>query len=444
MEGDFPGLGVHAHRKGLLFGSGHCYVSGQLLIGCDHRGAHRILPLHSVARDMKKAPTILQVIPWLDSGGVERGTVDIAQAIVKAGGRALVAAEEGRLTKALHEAGGELLPLKGRSKNPFRILHFNARAIEQMIRSHDVDLVHARSRAPAWSAWIAAKRAGVPFVTTYHGAYSQKGRLKAFYNSVMAKGDVVIANSDYTAALIASRNPGAKSRITSIYRGIDMAKFDLSAITQERKDQLHSEWKLDDRPLLILPSRLTRWKGQSFILPVMGALKKQGLAFQLVLIGDDQGREAYVAELDRLIREHELTDCVRRVGHCSDMPAAYALADLVIVPSQDAETFGRSAAEALALGRPVLVGDLGAQPEVAAPPSSIGSGEWIARVIPHADKTAWQTAIAEGLELTGQDLSNMAPIARAHIEASFSLHSMSNQTLTVYDRLIGSDLAADK
>nr|WP_321461763.1 glycosyltransferase family 4 protein [uncultured Cohaesibacter sp.] len=391
---------------------------------------------------MTKAPTILQVIPWLDSGGVERGTVDIAAAITAAGGRALVAAEPGRLVPELEAAGGQLLPLRGKSKNPFTILYSNARAIEQMIRSEGVDLVHARSRAPAWSALIAARRTGVPFVTTYHGAYSQKGRLKAFYNSVMAKGDIVIANSHYTARLVIGRNPDAENRTMTIHRGVDMAQFDPCKVTPERIKALSSRWKLDQRPVIILPSRLTRWKGQSFILPVMGALKKaMGPAFQLLLIGDEQGREAYVAELDRLIANHDLTDCVKRVGHCSDMPAAYALASMVIVPSQDAETFGRSAAEALAMGKPTLVGDLGAQPEVVAAPMDVAQEQWIASVIRHDDQAAWQQAIAQTLVMPEEQIQQIAPYARRLIDACFSLKSMGQQTLNVYDRLLGCKLA---
>ena len=390
---------------------------------------------------MKKAPTILQVVPWLDSGGVERGTVDIAEAITQAGGQALVAAETGRLVEQLQQVGGELLPLQGRSKNPLTILYSNARTIETMIRARKVDLVHARSRAPAWSALIAARRAGVPFVTTYHGAYSQKGRLKAFYNSVMAKGDVVIANSGYTARLVADRNPDAKGRITTIYRGVDMTRFDPGILTREQVSALRHHWGLDDRPVIILPSRLTRWKGQSFILPTLGALKKQGQSFQMILIGDDQGREAYVAELDDLVAQHDLAGCVTRVGYCGDMPMAYALADLVVIPSQDAETFGRSAAESLAMGKPTLVGDLGAQPEVVAPPSGVDPASWTARVIRHDDQDEWQQAIQEMLAMGSGAKQQMAPIARRLVEDKFSLQSMGRQTLAIYDQLLGSHLS---
>ncbi|MCV6576250.1 MAG: glycosyltransferase, partial [Cohaesibacter sp.] len=217
---------------------------------------------------MKNAPTILQVIPWLDSGGVERGTVDIAKTIIEAGGKALVASEPGRLSKQLQDLGGKQLDFAGRSKNPFKILISHARQLEHMIRTHEVDLVHARSRAPAWSAYLAARRVGVPFVTTYHGAYSQKGRIKAFYNSVMAKGDVVIANSAYTRDLVAMRNPPAKDRLQVIYRGVDLTLFDPAKVTGQQTEALRETWGLDERPILLLPSRLTRWKGQSFILPI--------------------------------------------------------------------------------------------------------------------------------------------------------------------------------
>ena len=400
---------------------------------------------------MKKAPTILQVLPWLDSGGVERGSVDIAHAILAAGGRALVAAEPGRLTGELEAMGGALLPFAGRSKNPFSILFTHARQIEHMIREQGVDLVHARSRAPAWSAYLAARRAGVPFVTTYHGAYSQKGRIKAFYNSVMAKGDRVIANSNYTARLVAGRNPEAASRITIVYRGVDMAAFDPAAVTKERKAALGEKWGLDDRPVILLPSRLTRWKGQSFILPVMGAVKRGAFKevgrapFQLVLIGDDQGRTDYSAELDGLIADHDLKADVRRVGHCADMPAAYALSDLVIVPSQDAETFGRSAAEGLAMGIPTLVGDLGAQPEIIAPPKELNGTlideRWLGASLPHGDEVAWRTAIEQMLSLSPEQRPAFAPHARAHVSRHFSLHAMSRQTLAIYDHFLGTELA---
>ncbi|MCV6546762.1 MAG: glycosyltransferase family 4 protein [Cohaesibacter sp.] len=395
----------------------------------------------SLRPSMKNAPIILQVIPWLDSGGVERGTVDIAKTIIEAGGKALVASEPGRLSKQLQDLGGKQLDFAGRTKNPFKILISHARQLEDMIRTHDVDLVHARSRAPAWSAYLAARRLGVPFVTTYHGAYSQKGRIKAFYNSVMAKGDVVIANSAYTRDLVAMRNPPAKDHLRVIYRGVDLALFDPEKVTDQQTEALRETWGLDERPILLLPSRLTRWKGQSFILPILGALAKQGLAFQMAMIGDDQGRQTYVEELDSLIKEHDLQDRVKRVGHCADMPAAYALSDLVLVPSQEAETFGRSAAESLAMQTPVLVGDLGAQPEVVAAPNSNADAvpDWPGQSLAHKSEQAWQEAIAHHLSKGSNKTGKEAKAARQHVQQSFSLQSMGQQTLCVYNSLLPQD-----
>ncbi|HAT86306.1 MAG TPA: glycosyl transferase, partial [Rhizobiales bacterium] len=283
---------------------------------------------------------------------------------------------------------------------------------------------------------------GVPFVTTYHGAYSQKGRFKAFYNSVMAKGDVVIANSGYTRDLVAGRNPDAKDRLTVIYRGVDLEKFDPAVISGEQKQALRSKWGLDERPVLLLPSRLTRWKGQAFILPVLGVLKERGLSFQVALIGDDQGRQSYVEELDALIKTHGLQDMVKRVGHCADMPAAYALADVTIVPSQDAETFGRSAAESLAMQTPVLVGDLGAQPEVVAAPEGFEGDSWLGQSLTHGDEKAWQDAVVKSLTSKADKTSEQAIKARDHVAKTFSLQSMGQQTMAVYDQLIGSTLVA--
>ena len=152
----------------------------------------------------EKRPTILQIIPELDTGGAERTTVEMAEAIVKAGGRALVLAEGGRLSSEVEAAGGEFIRFPAATKNPWRLMT-NARAIAHMIHREAVDIVHARSRAPAWSAYLAARRTGVHFVTTYHGIYNEKGRIKRIYNSVMARGDIVIANSDYTAAIVRQR-----------------------------------------------------------------------------------------------------------------------------------------------------------------------------------------------------------------------------------------------
>src|SRR5215813_12578334 len=172
-------------------------------------------------RVTRDRPTILQIVPRLDTGGAELSTVEIAEALVRAGGRALVLTEPGgRLTARVTAAGGELIPFPAASKSPIRLL-MNARAMTRLIRAQGIDLVHARSRAPAWSALLAARRTRVPLVTTYHGAYGEKNAAKRLYNGVMARGDVVIANSGYTANLIAARYATPRRRITVIHRGVD-------------------------------------------------------------------------------------------------------------------------------------------------------------------------------------------------------------------------------
>ena len=174
------------------------------------------------------AATILQIIPRLDTGGAELATVEITQAIVRAGGRAFVMSEGGRMAGDIERAGGENVPFAAATKNPLAIIA-NAIRLVRFIRERGVDIIHARSRAPAWSALMAARATGTAFVTTYHGAYGNRGPLKALYNSVMARGDLVIANSDYTGALVHERHATKKARIRVIHRGVDLARFDLSA-----------------------------------------------------------------------------------------------------------------------------------------------------------------------------------------------------------------------
>src|SRR3990170_2271284 len=210
--------------------------------------------------------TILQAVPRLDTGGSEQAAVEIAEALARAGAFALVATEGGRMATAITEAGGEIVPLPMASKNPFTLLA-NARRLTRLIEERGVDLVHARSRAPAWSALLAARRTGRPFVTTYHGAYGSPGPFKTAYNSVMARGDRVIANSLYTADLIAARHHVARERIRVIYRGVDLAKFTSEAVGQDRLARLRAAWGVrQGQPVVLQAARLTSWKGQPLVI----------------------------------------------------------------------------------------------------------------------------------------------------------------------------------
>ncbi|MBI4725371.1 MAG: glycosyltransferase family 4 protein, partial [Rhodomicrobium sp.] len=323
-------------------------------------------------------PVILQIVPELSAGGAERTTIEMAEAVTLGGGRALVVSAGGRLEQELADAGGELIRFPARTKNPAAIL-FNAFRLARIIRQRGVSLVHARSRAPAWSALIAARRTRRCFVTTYHGIYNQNGRLKAFYNSVMARGDAVICNSQYTAKIVKERYPGGADRVGVIYRGVDLARFDPEAVSMDRVRALREEWGVPaGRRIVLLPARLTRWKGQQVLIEAAAELLARGefSDVMFVLAGDDQGRSPYRAELEELAGSHGLSGRVIIAGHCEDMPAAFKAASFTVLPSIEAEAFGRSAIESQAMGRPVIASNIGAFPEtVAAEPGLLARVE---------------------------------------------------------------------
>ena len=276
--------------------------------------------------------TILQVAPELSAGGVERTVLEVTEAIVEAGGRALLASRGGRLEGEFQRLGGELFRMDAKSKNPI-VLKANEGKLKRIIQDEGVNLVHARSRAPAWSAWAAAKATGVPFVTTYHGAYSGKSGLKLKYNSVMAKGELVIANSQWIAQHVHDVHAVPWERIVTIPRGVDLAVFDPVMVQPSRIEAARVRWGLKGgRQLtLFLPGRLTEWKGQLLAIEALALLspeEREGLI--LVLAGDAQGRSTYEAKIDDAIRRHQLDGRVLVVGHEEDMPAAYLASDIVL------------------------------------------------------------------------------------------------------------------
>jgi glycosyltransferase involved in cell wall biosynthesis len=386
--------------------------------------------------------TVLQIIPSLEAGGAERTAVDVAAALVKAGARALVATTGGRLVGELDAAGGVWVPFPAATKNPVEIL-WNAERLRRLSIREGVSLIHARSRAPAWSGLLAARRLGVPFVTTYHGAYKKGGWLKNWYNSVMARGDAVIANSRFTAEMIESRHaqardPQGHSKVTVIYRGTDLSKFDPDRISDDRVAALRTAWSVPEgRRIVLLAARLTRWKGQNVLIDAAGRLVGAGLSdVDFVLAGDPQGRSEYVAGLKTQIARAGLEDRVRIVGHCVDMPAADLAADVVTVPSIEPEAFGRSATEAQAVGRPVVVSDLGAVPETVLAPPDVAEAARTGWRVPADDPGALADAIKGALALSEEERSALAERARRHVRETFSLEAMTSATLQVYARLL--------
>lgn len=376
--------------------------------------------------------TLLQVVPELETGGVEQTTLDVARAVVKAGGRALVASRGGRLEPALKAAGAQLFTLPVHSKNPLTMAA-NTGALARLIRAEKVDVVHVRSRAPAFSALGAARRTGTPVVATYHGVYSAKSALKRWYNAVMTRGDLVIANSEFTRDHVVAEHGVRPEKIVAIPRGVDVARFDPARVDAERVDRLREAWGVaadDPRVKILLAGRLTRWKGQLLLIEAAARLKAAGRGdFLVLLAGDDQGRREYRAELDAAIAAAGLAEQVRIVGHCEDMPAGYLLADLAAAPSLDPEAFGRTAVEPQAMGRPVLAADHGAARETVVP----GVTGWL--VAPR-DAAAWAAALAEAVDLDPARRAEMGARGRERARTLYSVDAMCEATLAVYQRLL--------
>ncbi len=278
----------------------------------------------------------------------------------------------------------------------------NVLRLMALCRREQVQIIHARSRAPAWVALGAARRLGLPFVTTYHGSYSGRTNVKVLYNSVMARGDVVIANSHYTADLIHRLHAEqAGDRVRVIHRGTDLGVFNPVAVGAVRVEALRRSWNVAPHErVILLAARLTAWKGHRVLIEAAAQMRDRGVPdLAVVLAGDPQGRASYERELDALIAARGLEGIVRRVGHCTDMPAAFRAASVVAVPSVEPEAFGRSAVEAQALGTPVVVSDLGAVPETVLAPPETPAGQRTGWRVPAGDAAALAASLTEALSL---------------------------------------------
>jgi glycosyltransferase involved in cell wall biosynthesis len=376
--------------------------------------------------------TVLQVTPELNAGGVEKTTLEIAQAISRAGGLALVASAGGRLERDLEAAGGELIRLPLDSKNPFTIAT-NARRLEAIIRARGVTIVHARSRAPAWSAYYAARAAKVRFVTTFHGIYNARSALKRAYNAVMAKGEIVIANSEYTRQHILDRYGVAPERVIAIPRGVDLSAFDPARVSDNAVRAMRASWGLttdDRRQVVLAPARITRLKGQAELVEAASLLQAQRPdTFKVVLAGDPQGRLAYVRDLQRAIAAASLEQTVSLVGHIYDMPAAFATCDVAVFPVTEPEAFGRGAIEAQAMGKPVVASRLGGFIE------TVVEGETGALVDAGAPASL-AAALLHMLELSKETRAEMGSKGRERVAARYSTAALQSATLQVYQQLL--------
>lgn len=374
--------------------------------------------------------TVAQIIPGLGAGGAEQASLDVAAGLKAAGYRAIVISNGGSRVAELERSGGEHIAHPVHSKNPVKIL-VHAFWLAELIRTQKIDIVHARSRAPAWSAYLASKLAPCHFVTTFHAAYQFSNPVKKFYNGVMTKGERVIAISGFLAAHIRQVYGVSPDKIRTIPRGIDFDKFAPEKVTPGRRQALLRAWQIEEgRPVILLPSRLSPIKGQRVLIEAMKLLPPQLGTATAVMLGDDQGRSDYRRELQRLIKTHGLESRVKLVAHCDDMPAAYSLAALAVAPSLVPEGFGRVPVEAMAMGVPVIASELGGYIE------TIGGRE-AGSLVPPNDPRKLAEAIQEAFAQNAGQRVARAGAAIAYARAHYNKHKMVADTLGVYAELAG-------
>ncbi len=378
-------------------------------------------------READLPPVVLQVLPSLVTGGVERGTVEITQAVAEAEGVALVASAGGPMVNLVRRAGGRHFDLPLRARDPLTIWR-NAARLEALIRAERVTLVHARSRAPAWSAWIACQRTGAHFVTTYHGVYGEDLPFKRRYNAIMAKGEIVIAASHYVAEVIRRQHKVDPARIRVIPRGIDPMVFNPDTVSADRIARMAQTMRVPDGMFtVVLPGRLTAWKGQAVLLQAIARLPWNEVC--CVLVGSDQGRTKYTRELEKISESLGIADRVRIIGQVEDMPAALMLSDVVVHASTEAEAFGRVVIEALAMGRPVIATDLGGPSETV----RHGDTGWLTKP---GDVDSLARALKEALSMDAEARVALGQRARASMLSGFTLRAMRDATLDVYEAVL--------
>jgi glycosyltransferase involved in cell wall biosynthesis len=318
------------------------------------------------------------------------------------------------------------------TKNPITMLGNAARLVD-LIRQEKVSIVHARSRAPAFAALWAAQVTRTPFVATYHGIYKAQNSLKRWYNAVMTRGDLVIANSDYTRDHILAEHTVDPAKVVSIPRGVDLDRFNPGWVTPDRVAALRAAWDAPADPSLItflLGGRLTRIKGHLTIIAAAAKLKAAGRTdFRILFAGDDQGRTEYSAELAKAIADARLNEQVKIVGHCDDMPAAYLLADVALLPTTTPESFGRTAVEPQAMGRPVIASSHGGTVETVVD----GVTGWLA---PPGDADAWAAAMSRAIDIGPGRRAEMGQTGMNRSRQLYRVDAMCQATLDAYERVL--------
>ncbi|MCB1591839.1 MAG: glycosyltransferase family 4 protein [Alphaproteobacteria bacterium] len=378
-------------------------------------------------------PVIMQIIPELGAGGAEQGCIDIAAEIVRAGARSIVVSNGGYRVPELLRNGTTHINLPVHSKNPV-VMWRNIGRLQKLIRQHKVNIVHARSRAPAWSAFKASKNTDAHFITTCHAPYNIGNEAKRKYNQSIARGEIVIAISNYVARYLTDNYNVPSEKIRVIPRGVPLERFHPTAVTAERLIALSQEFRIPEGAnIIMLPGRLTRWKGHHILIDAIKQLEREDIF--CLLIGSDQGRTEYRKELEDTIAEKNLGGKIRIVDHCNDMPAAYMLSTVVISASTDPEGFGRIPVEAQAMGRPIVATDHGGAQETILR----GQTGWL---VPPGNAEALAQAINEALSLNPMQRAVLATRSMSHVAANFTREKMAEQTLDVYAEILKEKLTS--
>tara|TARA_X000000950_G_scaffold104820_1_gene132124 strand:- start:289 stop:1443 length:1155 start_codon:yes stop_codon:yes gene_type:complete len=311
---------------------------------------------------------VLQVIPKLGYGGAETGCYDIAHYLPENNCESFIVTSGGQLLKFVDKKKVKVIKLPVNSKNPL-LIFFNSLALIWIILYNNISIVHARSRAPAWSCYLATILTGRKFVTTFHGTYNFESKLKKFYNSVMVKSDLIIAGSNFIFSHIKenySKYFDVNKRLRVIFRGINVDYFDPTTKIESDEKKLLKQWEIEkDKKIILLPGRLTSWKGQELFIEAINLVNIElGYeAFYVVILGSDQGRDLYKKKLTRLSEQFRMNNQVRFIDHCKDMALAYKISDIIVSASTEPEAFGRVAVEAQSMEKPIIASNIGGSNE---------------------------------------------------------------------------------
>jgi glycosyltransferase involved in cell wall biosynthesis len=377
---------------------------------------------------------VLQVIPKLGYGGAETGCYDIAHYLSENNCKSFIVTSGGELTKFINKKKVKLIRLPVHSKNPL-LIFLNAIILVGIILYFNISIVHARSRAPAWSCLFASKITRRKFVTTFHGTYNFSGKLKKFYNSIMVRSDLIIAGSNFIFSHIKNNYSEFlkfKKKFLVIFRGINVDYFDPSTKLEEDKKKILQEWEINkEKKIILVPGRLTLWKGQELLIEAINLVKIElGYeAFHVVILGSDQGRNLYKKKLIRLTEQYRLTKQIKFIDHCKDMALAYKVSDIVISPSIEPEAFGRVSVEAQAMEKLIIASNIG------------GSNETIINektgfLFEAGNEKSLSEKIIRAITMDETSLELIGKEGRKNIIKKFNVEKMCFSTYSEYKRLL--------